>query len=392
MSGLRIAMVTRRFWPLVGGGEMVMANLAEQFQLMGAKPTILTARWDTQWPRQIMHREVPVQRLPNPPQRGWGTYTYMDALSRWLRTHRSEYDAVLVSMLKHSAYAAIGACNKSKHPVVLRVEGGGDTGDCSWLQTARFGNRIRRRCQQAAAIITPSQATYDEVLLAGFQRPSVHHIPNGVATRSSPPTATEKADARLLLHQINQDLTPDQNTRVAVYTGRLTHRKGLLELVAAWNDVSNQIPNSQLWLVGEGPDREQLYEKIQSLGLVGKIIMPGAFDDVTDLLVAADVFVLPSYMEGLSLSLLEAMAYSLPVVASDIAGNRQLIEDGIHGSLVPVKSIQPLADAIRQAFVEDKSNQISAAQTKVSDNFSLTTMAQAHLNTLENAIQPPGVS
>ena len=232
--------------------------------------------------------------------------------------------------------------------------------------------------------------TYDEVLLAGFQRNLVHHIPNGVATRSSPPTATEKADARLLLHQINQDLAPDRDTRVAIYTGRLTHRKGLLELVTAWNDVSNQLPNSQLWLVGEGPDREQLYEKIQSLGLVGKIVMPGAFDDVTDLLVAADAFVLPSYMEGLSLSLLEAMAYSLPVVASDIDGNRQLIENGIHGSLVPVKSIQPLAVAVRQALVEDKSAQIAAAQTNVSENFSITTMAQAHLDTLQNAIQPPG--
>ena len=57
-------MITRRFWPLVGGGEMVMANLACEFKRLGAQPTILTAQWDTTWPLQIEHREVAVQRLP----------------------------------------------------------------------------------------------------------------------------------------------------------------------------------------------------------------------------------------------------------------------------------------------------------------------------------------
>ena len=86
MSEMRIAMITRRFWPLVGGAEMVMANLASEFQRQGAKPVLLTAQWDPTWPKQFTHRDVEVQRLPNPERRGWGTFVYMDALSRWLRT------------------------------------------------------------------------------------------------------------------------------------------------------------------------------------------------------------------------------------------------------------------------------------------------------------------
>jgi glycosyltransferase involved in cell wall biosynthesis len=377
-------MITRRFWPLVGGGEMVMANLACEFKKLGAQPTILTAQWDTTWPLQIEHREIPVQRLLNPAQRGWGTYTYMDALSRWLRHNASQYDAVLVSMLKHSAYSALGACKKTDHPVMLRIEGGGETGDCAWHKSARFGKRIRRRCQQAAAIVTPSQATYDEALGAGFKSDTLHHIPNGVAV--SIDSVVGKTTIRQRLREINHDLSGDPDTKIALFTGRLTHNKGLFELVSAWQSVAERIPNSQLWLVGEGPDRDRLSEKIRDLDLVGRVVMPGTFDDVEDFLAAADVFTLPSYTEGLSLSLLEAMAHRLPVIASDIVGNRQLIVDGTHGRLIPAKEIESLAAAIYEAFTNDNQQQVEAAESRVKTQFSLTGMAQAHLDLLAQAV------
>ena len=383
-------MITRRFWPLVGGGEMVMANLACEFKKLGAQPTILTAQWDTTWPLQIKHREIPVQRLPNPAQQGWGTYTYMDGLSRWLKHNASQYDAVLVSMLKHSAYSALGACKKTAQPIMLRIEGGGDTGDCAWHESARFGKRIRRRCQQAAAIVAPSQATYDEALDAGFKSSTLHHIPNGVAIGSG--SVVDKMTVRQRLHEINHDLSCDPDTKIALFTGRLTHKKGLFELVSAWQSVAERVPNSQLWLVGEGPDRDQLFEKIKDLDLVGRVVMPGTFDDVEDFLAAADAFTLPSYAEGLSLSLLEAMAHRLPVIASDIVGNRQLIVDGTHGRLIPAQEVESLAAAIYETFANDNQQQIDAAESRVTTQFSLAGMALAHLNLLSQTVANSGES
>jgi len=377
-------MITRRFWPLVGGGEMVMANLACEFKKLGAQPTILTAQWDPSWPLQIEHREIPVQRLSNPARRGWGTYVYMDALSRWLQNNASQYDAVLVSMLKHSAYSAVGACKKLGHPVMLRIEGGGETGDCAWHETARFGKRIHRRCQQAAAIVTPSQATYDEASAAGFKSSTLHHIPNGVATERS--SVVDKATIRQRLHEINHDLSCDPDTKIALFTGRLTRKKGLFELVSAWQSVAERIPNSQLWLIGEGPDRDQLFDKIRDLDLVGRVVMPGTFDAVDDFLAAADAFTLPSYTEGLSLSLLEAMAHRLPVIASNIDGNRQIIVDGTHGRLIPVQDVESLGAAIYEAFTNDTQQQVDAAETRVATEFSLASMAQSHLDLLAQAV------
>ena len=109
MTSLRIAVITRRFWPLVGGAESLLACLAAELRNRGARPIVLTAQWAPEWPRRLMVREVPVVRLPHPAQRAWGTLRYMLALTRWLRQHRTELDLVYVSMLKHDAYAAIGA-------------------------------------------------------------------------------------------------------------------------------------------------------------------------------------------------------------------------------------------------------------------------------------------
>ena len=387
MSEMRIAMITRRFWPLVVGAEMVMANLASEFQRQGAKPILLTAQWDPTWPKQFTHRDVQVQRLPNPEQRRWGTFVYMNALSRWLRTNRDSYDVAFVSMLKHSAYAAVTACRKQRHSVVLRVEGGGETGDCHWHNIARFGGRIRRRCKLAQAVIAPSEATSDELVDAHFPPNRIHHIPNGVALAPKQRSADAIAFARQTLAQNNRDFTSHADHQVSVYTGRLTRNKGLFELIDAWRIVVNQNPYCQLWLIGEGPDREALYDRIRELELIGHVLMPGAFDDVGDLLMAANTFILPSYMEGLSLSLLEAMASHVHVIASDIAGNRQLIDNDVHGRLVPVKEVAPLANAILSAQTTDNSDMVQAAYQRVRREFSLESMARRHLQVFEDTLR-----
>ena len=151
--------------------------------------------------------------------------------------------------------------------------------------------------------------------------------------------------------------------------------------------VVNQNPHSQLWLIGEGPDREALYDRIRELELIGHVLMPGAFDDVTDLLQAANTFLLPSYMEGLSLSLLEAMASNVHVIASDITANRQLIDNGVHGRLVPVKQVTPLAEAILTAHASDNSKMEAAAYQRVRQTFSLESMARKHLQVFEDTLR-----
>ncbi len=388
MTPPRIALITRRFWPLVGGAESLLSYLAEEFRDRGAHPTVLTAQWDPDWPRRLLVREFPVVRLPHSARRGWGTLRYMLALGRWLRRHRDEFDVIYVSMLKHDAYAALQALRRVDLPVVLRVEGGGATGDCRWQETAAFGSRIKRRCLDAAAIVAPSEPLIEELADAGYPRQQLVHIPNGVPS-GEVRNLDSRRDARTMLTDLNWELNTGESTAVALYTGRLHADKGLESLVRAWRKVVRRWRHARLWLVGAGPHRGKLVDLVHKLDLRGKVILPGLFSDVRSLLLAADVFVLPSREEGMSISLLEAMDAGLPVVASDIPGNRAVVQHEAQGLLVPYGDATALAAAIERVFTDrDQAGQWAAAgRARVAQEFSIGRTAEEHLALFDRLIQ-----
>src|SRR5436190_6003689 len=388
---LRLALVTRRFWPLVGGAEMAMANLAAEFRRQGHSVRILTGRWEKHWPVEMVHREVPVTRLAHPRIRGWGTLRYMYALSSWLQREKHNLDAVLVSMHKHDAYCAVGALQKTTIPVILRGEGAGPGGDCVWQQTARFGMAIRRRCQSASAFIAPSDPISLELREAGYAAERVARIDNGVAI-PPPRSPAGQGAARTALGEANHDLRLEPGAKLAVYTGRLHPDKGLVDLINAWRPIAERWPSARLWLVGEGPQREELFRQIGDLDLKYRICLPGAFDDTEQVLEAADMFILPSYSEGMSLSLLEAMAAGLPVLASDIAGNRSLVEHEQNGLLTPPREARRLSADISRLFGEPALREAlgSRAREEVQAKYSLEKMGREHLELIERLVGVQG--
>ena len=217
----------------------------------------------------------------------------MRGIARWLRTHRDQFDLVYVSMLKHDAYAALGALRSLSRPVVLRAEGAGETGDCAWHLQARFGPRIRQRCQTAQAVIAPSDDIAAELQAAEFNPQQIHRIDNGVPVPDFD-QLPNSAESRRALADGNRDLQVKPNAPVVLYTGRLHEAKGLFDLVRAWPQVLKRWPQARLWMVGEGPAGQALWDLAKELHLQGALFLPGASDEVVDLLIAADLFVLPS--------------------------------------------------------------------------------------------------
>jgi len=382
----RLVLITRRFWPLVGGAEKSMANLATELDSRNIRVTILTARWRPEWPAEIRYRGVPVLRFPNPPQRRWGTLRYMQTLARWLRHNPEQYQLVYVSMLKHDAYAALGAVG-GRVPVVLRAEGAGRYGDCVWQLEATCGRRIKRRCMQADAVVGPSRAIERELLAAGYPEDRVRYLPNGVPI---PParSATARSNARAALASADPALDVPPAAPVAVYIGRLHEAKGLAHLVAAWEPIVARWSDARLWLAGEGPYRAALEEQIEARNLAGPVVLTGTFDNVDQLLAAADLFVLPSLQEGMSIALLEAMAAGLPIVATDISGNRALVASRQQGLLVPTMDANALATAIDQLLDQPElaARLGAAARDRASNNFSLVEMVDEHVTLFESLI------
>lgn len=386
-TAARIALITRRYWPQVGGAEIAMANLACEFMRQGRQIVVLTAQWEPHWPTECVHREVTVLRMPQPQVRGWGTIRYMHALSRWLRKHQHEWDAVLVSMLKHDAYTAVHSLQQSAVPVIIRAEGAGDTGDIAWQRTARFGSRIKQACLSADALIGPSPRIVEEMLAADYSAAKTHYIPNGVAV-PPPHDASDQLTARLAISDANPSLEMVPDAPLVVYTGRLHERKGLQDLVHAWGKIAPRRPNGRLWMIGDGPQRDDLYDTIVDLSLHHQVFLPGAFDDVTELLSAADIFVLPSYEEGMSLSLLEAMSVGVPVIATDIPGNRLLITHEEHGLLVPTHDPAAIHQAIERLLTDKvlAARLAMQARQRVEREFSLAKMAERHLQVIDDAL------
>jgi len=303
----------------------------------------------------------------------------MRALARWLRRHRDRIDVVCVSMLKHDAHAAVGALRKTKVPIVLRAEGAGRTGDCRWQQTANFGRRIGQRCLLADAFVAPAENIEVELAEAGYPSQRIVRIPNGVSVGPLR-DATRQAKAREALAEIGHELALPRDAPLAVYVGRLHQAKGLRHLAAAFKKIVARRSNARLWLVGHGPDRGALIDRVHDLDLRGRIVLPGVFDDVEELLHAADVFVLPSHEEGMSISLLEAMAAGVPVVTTDIPGNRPLVTDGQHGLLVPPGDVPALAEAIARVLDEPETatRLAAAARRRVEEHFTLAQTVAAH--------------
>ncbi|MEO8461745.1 MAG: glycosyltransferase family 4 protein, partial [Chloroflexota bacterium] len=144
---------------------------------------------------------------------------------------------------------------------------------------------------------------------------------------------------------------PPEGPMVGV-VARLEAEKGHPTLLNAWPQVLAQFPDATLLVIGEGSRESALKEQATELGISDSVIFTGRRDDVPAVTKSLDVAVLPSYREAQGLTILEAMALSRPVVASNVGGIPEMIEDGKTGLLVPPHDPSALADAIVRLLVD----------------------------------------
>jgi glycosyltransferase involved in cell wall biosynthesis len=148
---------------------------------------------------------------------------------------------------------------------------------------------------------------------------------------------------------------PDGAPIVGV-VARLEPEKGHPTLIEAWPRVLERVPNAHLLIVGEGSRREALEAQVIDLGLMPRqassVTFTGRRDDIPSVTAALDVAVLPSYREAQGLSILEAMALSRPVVASNVGGIPEMIENGETGLLVPPHDAEALGNAIARLLTD----------------------------------------
>jgi sugar transferase (PEP-CTERM/EpsH1 system associated) len=215
------------------------------------------------------------------------------------------------------------------------------------------------------------------VTVVGVSPERVHYIPNGVdAVRFTNATAAPGLS--------REDIGLGGRFLVGT-VGRMADVKNKTGLVDAFIALLSRRADLRsrtgLVLVGDGPLRAACLEKLRAAALDRAVWIPGERDDIPEIMRLLDVFVLPSLAEGMSNTILEAMASGLPVIATDVGGNRELVQNSVTGLLVPPGNVDALALAI-QSYCDDPSlakRHGDAGQDVIAGSFSLDRMVESYV-------------
>ncbi|MGM0489044.1 MAG: glycosyltransferase [Planctomycetota bacterium] len=169
-----------------------------------------------------------------------------------------------------------------------------------------------------------------------FPAEKVHVIPNGVDVERFRPSAVKR-------HSVRRELGLRHDVPVVGIVAALREEKNHTLFVRAAKRIRDEVPNARFLIVGGGPCRRKIETEVAAAGLENRVLMLGPRDDVPDLLAAMDVFVLSSHMEANPVSILEAMASEIPVVAPRVGSIPETVQDDYTGYLVPPGAAHALA-------------------------------------------------
>lgn len=203
----------------------------------------------------------------------------------------------------------------------------------------------------ADQLVAVSESLKDDISrYEGIRPDKIMVIPNGIDG--------SKYNIKIDKNKKRRELDIDNKYNIILgFVGRLSPEKGLIYLIKATKVIAEEFPNILLLIVGEGELLEELNRETITLGIERNVRFLGPRSDINEILGILDIFVLPSLREGLPLVLLEAAASSLPIVATDVGGNNQVVKHGINGLLVKHGDAAPLYNALKQLIHNNKMRQ-----------------------------------
>jgi glycosyltransferase involved in cell wall biosynthesis len=198
-------------------------------------------------------------------------------------------------------------------------------------------------------------------------------ISNGVDTRRYQ-TTVDRSGTRHELGFVKDEI-------LCTVVGTLKEQKGHRYLIEAVAPLIALTPQLHILIVGDGELRGSLETQVRAAGIEDNVHFLGNRGDVPAILAASDIFVLPSLWEGLPMALIEAMASGLPVIATQVSGSQQVVEQGRSGILVPPGDVAALRQAIEDLLGDPERAKLlgKAAQRRIEEAYSARRQAEEHL-------------
>lgn len=337
---LCILMIAPQFRPLVGGYERAAERLSEELTRMGHEVTVVADCRDKRWPRSEFTNGFNLRRLWCIYRPGLHILTALLSLATFLLLHGRRYDVFHVHQYGHHAALVIVIGRLLNKPIVLKITNTGAQGIKQALAgeptTPGLLASLHRKTDACIATTVEAQ---EEAAYFGIPKKRIRIVPNGIDTDFFKPCNL------LGKMEIKRQLGLGQSLTV-LYSSRLSPAKNPEGLIAAWSAIYRDVKDAQLVLIGDGPLRKTLEDRVAALGLNESVKFAGLQREVLQWYQAADVFVLPSHHEGLSNSLLEAMSCGLPIISTRVSGSTGIFAESDIGELVDVGDMKGLANAL----------------------------------------------
>lgn len=353
-----ICILTETFHPVTGGGETQALALASGFSRLGHEVCVMTRRNDKALPKTELFEGVQIYRVAPAGTGQIRKWTLLLTALGSLIRHRHRYRFIIVSGFRILGIPAMIVATLLGKKAILKADNMGEmSGEYFRDGLAKIGlnpdsypvriflclrNNLLKRCSTFVAISSP---VLHELEAHGVAGNAIVHIPNSVDTeRFYPVNETDK-------YKIRRTLGLPENAFVVTYTGRLVDYKGLPLLLRVWYEVHGGYGESRLLLVGAGGldihnCENGLRDFVREHGLDDHVTFVGSVDNVQTYLQASDVFVLPTEREAFGISLIEAMACGIPVIASRVGGIPDIIQDNVDGCLIATGDSQELRGSL----------------------------------------------
>ena len=354
----------------VGGLENGVVNVINHMPRETYRHAVIALTDVTDFRKRVQHDDVEYISLAKAPGHAIKLYPRLHRLLRELRPdilHSRNLAALEVTV---PAWAA-GV------PVRIHGEHGRDIGDLDG--SSRRLQRVRRLYRPFVTHYIAVSRDLERYLTSRIGVPAarVSQIYNGVDARRFHPGARER-------EPIAGCPFRDPALWLVGTVGRMQAVKDPLRLAHAFVRLLELAPSqasqARLVMVGDGPLHGEVQAVLRNAGLSDLAWLPGERSDVPAILRGLDCFVLPSLAEGVSNTILEAMACARPVIATDVGGNGELVEAGRTGELVPVADSEALAQRVLVYLLNPEAARAAgrAARVRIEQKFSLDAMVQGY--------------
>ena len=368
---MNILFTIRYFYPFIGGTEKQALSLASCLVKKGAHVKIVTSRFERQWPKYEIINGVEVIRLLSPKIKVLGALAFLFCLTVYLIKNREKFFLIHTFQIGYTSSLSILLGILLRKPSLIKLASSGWGGDVQRARKTLFGKIFLFMSRKATRIISVSTTIAQELIEEKIDPSKIYLIHNGIDL-----IKFKKIEAK---SQLREELgIPDKKT--IIYTGRLSSEKGVDFLIGSFSKL-NRETDCQIIIIADGFERKKIVQLLDDYQLSKSVLLIQKVNDVASYLNAADLFVLPSKFEGLSNSLLEAMACGLPVISTRVGGSIDIIEDGINGLLVDVDNEDQLIQVISKVL-NDSSLAISLgknARQTIVEHYDLDKITETYL-------------